>query len=220
VAQELQLSAILCSRLCHDLVGPVSAIGNGLEFLDDGDAEMRAQAQELLAHSAEQAANRLNFFRIVFGRAGAGQISPAEAAKAAAAFLGDKKIALEWTNPAGEDAAPVERKSVRLLTNLVVLVSDALVRGGTIAVNTEMDATGLTASVRGEGPMVELDAPLREAYELANGGDPLSALSRVEPRTVQAFLVPIIAADIGAGLTLSEAGTQPIEAAARIPAGG
>jgi len=68
---DLVLLSLLCSKLCHDLVGPVSAVGNGVEILEDeDDPEMRQQAIGLLAHSAELAANRLKFMRLAFGAAG------------------------------------------------------------------------------------------------------------------------------------------------------
>jgi hypothetical protein len=57
---DIELAAILCTRICHDLVGPVGALNNGVEVLaEEDDAEMQRQAVELLGHSAEQASRRL-----------------------------------------------------------------------------------------------------------------------------------------------------------------
>jgi histidine phosphotransferase ChpT len=87
---DLMLLSLLCSKLCHDLVGPISAIGNGVEILEDeDDPEMRKQAIELLAHSAELAAIRLKFMRLAFGAAGGEgvAISLAEARRTAADFF-------------------------------------------------------------------------------------------------------------------------------------
>ena len=69
--KELDLVAMLCSRLCHDLVGPISALANGVEVLqDDDDADMRDAAVELLAHSSKIASNRVKFYRMAFGASG------------------------------------------------------------------------------------------------------------------------------------------------------
>ena len=58
-------TAMLVSRVCHDLVSPVGAVMNGLEILEDEpDASMRADAMRLVNTSAEQAAARLQFARI------------------------------------------------------------------------------------------------------------------------------------------------------------
>jgi len=52
----LDLAALLCSRVCHDLISPVGAIVNGLEVLDeDKDEETKVFALDLIKKSAQQA---------------------------------------------------------------------------------------------------------------------------------------------------------------------
>ena len=68
---SLDLAALLCSRVCHDVISPVGAIVNGLEVLeDDSDASMRDFALDLIQKSAKQASARLQFARLAFGAAG------------------------------------------------------------------------------------------------------------------------------------------------------
>ena len=68
---QLDLAAMLCSRLCHDLLSPVGALTNGLELLaDERDPEMRQRCFELLEQSAKASADKLKFFRLAFGAAG------------------------------------------------------------------------------------------------------------------------------------------------------
>src|SRR3712207_9450321 len=68
---SLDLAALLCSRVCHDVISPVGAIVNGLEVLeDDSDASMREFALDLIQKSARQASARLQFARLAFGAAG------------------------------------------------------------------------------------------------------------------------------------------------------
>ena len=64
---DLLMSALLSSRLCHDLVGPIGAVNNGVELMADSDDEMRAEAESLIAKSAGQAIHRLGFFRLAYG---------------------------------------------------------------------------------------------------------------------------------------------------------
>jgi hypothetical protein len=67
----LELAALLCSRVCHDLISPVGAIVNGLEVLDDNPKpEDREFALELIRKSAKTASARLQFCRLAFGAAG------------------------------------------------------------------------------------------------------------------------------------------------------
>ena len=68
---NLDLAALLCSKLCHDLLSPVGAINNGLELLEDEtDPEMRDRCLDLLADSARVSADKLKYFLLAFGAAG------------------------------------------------------------------------------------------------------------------------------------------------------
>src|SRR5436189_5861309 len=67
----LELAALLCSRVCHDLISPVGLIVNGLEVLDDNPKpEDRDFALDLIRKSAKTASARLQFCRLAFGAAG------------------------------------------------------------------------------------------------------------------------------------------------------
>ena len=56
---DMQVAELLASRLCHDLVGPIGAVNNGMELLEDEDLGMSEDAIQLSASSARQAANLL-----------------------------------------------------------------------------------------------------------------------------------------------------------------
>jgi histidine phosphotransferase ChpT len=100
---DLDLAALLCSRVCHDVISPVGAIANGLELMEDTDtdAEMKRIAFEMVKKSANTATAKLKFCRIAFGAAGsAGSlIDMGEAGEVAKAFVGDEKMKLEWLVP-------------------------------------------------------------------------------------------------------------------------
>ena len=61
---------LLASRICHDLISPVGAVNNGVEFLEEMGADAGAEAIQLIAHSARQASVRLQAFRICYGTGG------------------------------------------------------------------------------------------------------------------------------------------------------
>ena len=72
--EALDLAALLCSRVCHDLISPVGAVVNGIEVMeDDADEQTKAFAIELIKKSATTASARLQFCRIAFGAAGLGR---------------------------------------------------------------------------------------------------------------------------------------------------
>lgn len=134
----LDLSALLCSRVCHDVISPVGAIVNGLEVLEDeDDASMREFALDLIAKSAKSASARLQFARIAFGAAGSAgsAIDLADAEAVSRGMFGDEKTTLAWSAP----RALFPKNRVKLLLNLVVVATGTIPRGGAIDVTVTGD---------------------------------------------------------------------------------
>ncbi|ACL56680.1 histidine phosphotransferase ChpT [Methylobacterium nodulans] len=146
----LDLSALLCSRVCHDVISPVGAIVNGLEVLEDeNDAGMRDFAIDLIRKSARQASARLQFARIAFGAAGSvgATIDLADAEGVARGLFGDEKTKLTWSAP----RALFPKNKVKLLLNLVIIAVTAIPRGGVIdvAVTGEAEAPVFVLTCKG-----------------------------------------------------------------------
>src|SRR5499427_3555238 len=100
--EALDLAALLCSRVCHDLISPSGAIVNGLEVLEESkDEETRSFALELIKKSAKTASARLQFCRIAFGAAGSAsaQVDLGDAENVARGFIEDEKVKLSWNLP-------------------------------------------------------------------------------------------------------------------------
>src|SRR5579862_2060301 len=130
----LDLAALLCSRVCHDLISPVGAIVNGLEVLDeDKDEETKVFALELIKKSAQQASAKLQFCRLAFGAAGSAgaQIETGDAERVARGLIEDGKTTIAWNLP--RELAPKNR--VKLLLNMIVVGAGAIPRGGTLTVD-------------------------------------------------------------------------------------
>ena len=139
VLSDLDLAALLCSRVCHDVISPVGAIANGLEVLEDeDDEEMKRTAMDLVRRSARQASAKLQFCRIAFGAAGSAgaSIDLGEAGDTAKAFVGEEKVKLDWQAP----RITLPKGEVKLLLNLMLLGMAAVPRGGTVSVMLENDA--------------------------------------------------------------------------------
>src|ERR1700743_3868637 len=95
--KELQMAELLCTRLCHDLTGPIGAIANGAEFLSDEGFDLQGQAVELITSSATQAVSRLQFYRKAYGRINDdGEANLAEQKKIANDFFAGGKVTLDW----------------------------------------------------------------------------------------------------------------------------
>src|SRR6185503_13872752 len=100
--EGLDLAALLCSRVCHDLISPVGAIMNGLEVMEeDKDEETRRFAMELIKKSARTASAKLQFCRLAFGAAGSAgaQIDSGDAEKVTRGLIEDDKTKISWTLP-------------------------------------------------------------------------------------------------------------------------
>ncbi|AXV16040.1 histidine phosphotransferase [Neorhizobium sp. SOG26] len=134
------LAALLCSRVCHDVISPVGAINNGLELLDEGAAD--SDALDLIRTSALNASVRLKFARLAFGASGSvgASIDTGEAEKAARDFAtAEKKTEVTWSGP----RTIIPKNRVKLLLNLFLVAYAGIPRGGSVDVvleNPEYDA--------------------------------------------------------------------------------
>ncbi|MFJ5369381.1 histidine phosphotransferase ChpT [Bosea sp. CER48] len=144
---SLDLAALLCSRVCHDVISPVGAIVNALEVLEEDDPSMRDFALELIKKSARNASARLQFARLAFGAAGSAgaMIDLGDAGNVANGFLNDEKLSLDWEAP----RALLPKNQVKLLLNLLIIASQAVPRGGKLVSR---------ATVEGEQGSFEISA--------------------------------------------------------------
>ena len=134
VPDMLELAALLCSRVCHDLISPVGAIVNGLEVLDDNPKpDDREFALDLIRKSAKTASARLQFCRLAFGAAGSAgaQIDLGDAQAMAKGHFEDGKITIAWNLP----RLLLPKNRVKLLLNLLVIAQQMIPRGGVLTVD-------------------------------------------------------------------------------------
>ena len=195
---ELRVLELLCSRLCHDLISPVSAINNGMELLAEGDDGMAQEIHALLATSAGAASAKLQFYRLEYGLGGqaAAPTSLAEAARLVRGLTAGEKVEIVWPG-ADQGAAPdLSREETKLLLNMVLLGLEGLPRGGTLTVGSTA-TVGDTAPgdrrlvVSGTGKGAGLKPESTEA--LAIGTD----IGGLTARTVQSYFVAVLARDLG-----------------------
>jgi histidine phosphotransferase ChpT len=176
---DLELAALISSKICHDVIGPVGAIYNGLEILnEDDDAEAKSYAMSVIRNVTEQASARLQFARFAFGAAGSAGalIDLGTAEQISRGFLGQGKHKLEWRGLTGH----MSKDKVKLLLNLLAMAVTALPRGGDIEVQMKgtTEAPSFVLRCRGTGAR----AP-QHLGEFISGKDvpPLDAL------TIQAY---------------------------------
>ncbi|MGC1358850.1 MAG: histidine phosphotransferase family protein [Xanthobacteraceae bacterium] len=193
----LDLAALLCSRVCHDLISPVGAIVNGIEVMEeDKNEETKTFALELIKKSAYQASAKLQFCRLAFGAAGSAgaQIDLGDAEKLSRGLFDDGKTALVWNLP----RLLLDKNRVKLLLNMLVIAAGTVSRGGTLTVEpiTAGDQiSGFTVTAAGQSTRLNP----------AIGGLLAGSVSHpVDAHAIQPLYAGILARDCG--LTLSAHG--------------
>lgn len=183
---SLDLAALLCSRVCHDVISPVGAIVNGLEVLEDEkDGDMREFALDLIRKSAKTASARLQFCRLAFGAAGSAgaSIDTGDAENVARGLIGDDKTKLVWNAP----RVLLPKNKVKLVLNLCLIAAAAIPRGGEITVAIVGDGDATTLNVRAQGTNA------RVAHGVPNllKGEPEGG--SVDAHGIQAFYTGLVA---------------------------
>lgn len=193
---ELDLGALLVSRVCHDLISPVAAISNGLEILaDEKDADMRNHAMKLIEHSVGQAKARLLFARLAFGAMGSAgaEIDLREVGQVATDFFKTGKAKLDWQMP----AIAVDKEIIRVILNLAALGADCIPRGGSLVVKGEQGKTGFLATITAKGLKANLAPDIREGLQLQIPQEDLTG------RTIAPFVTALLAQKIGGSIKYS-----------------
>ena len=203
---SLELAALLCSRVCHDLISPVGAIVNGLEVLDDNPKpEDKEFALDLIRKSARTASARLQFCRLAFGAAGSAgaQIDLGDAQTMARGHIEDGKTTIAWNLP----RLLLPKNRVKLLLNMLVIAQQTIPRGGTLTVDAigEGEAFGFRVTANG------LNARLpQNIADLLGSGE----LVANDAHSVQPYYTRLLAQACGLKVSLAADGEAMVVTAA------
>jgi len=152
------LSALLCARICHDLISPVGALSTAIEILDDeSNSDMHADALDLIRNSSKQANAKLKFLRLAFGAGSSapGVIGLTEIQALAGDMFAQSKATLQWQML----DIGLDKNQARVLLNMIMLGVQAIPRGGEVVIS-QSEKTDATAAliVTATGPRARLDA--------------------------------------------------------------
>jgi histidine phosphotransferase ChpT len=206
----LDLAALLCSRVCHDLISPAGAIVNGLEVLEESkDEETKTFALDLIKKSARTASARLQFCRIAFGAAGSAsaQVDLGDAENVARGIIEDEKVKLAWNLP----RALLPKNRVKLLLNMLLVATQSIPRGGILAVEGDGPAETMTFKITARG----LNARIPQAVPTLLAGAPESGT--VDAHAIQPFYAGLLARTTGLTLSIEADGDAIVVAARSMP---
>ena len=201
----LELAALLCSRVCHDLISPVGAIVNGLEVLDDNPKpEDREFALDLIRKSSKTASARLQFCRLAFGAAGSAgaQIDIGDAQNMARGHLEDAKTKIVWNLP----RVLLAKNRVKLLLNMMVIAQQTIPRGGVITVDPIGDGDALSFRVAASGLNARMPQNIADLLASTEGAG-------VDAHAVQPYYTRLLALSCGLNVVLAPDGDSIVVSA-------
>lgn len=192
--ESSRLAAFIASRICHDLISPVASVNSALELLEDpGDADMKAQAEQLLHNGAEAAGARIQLLRYAFGSAGLSDTAADrhEVNQIVEGFMKSHKPSVEWAIETDHFSCG----HARVLMNLVIMATAAVPRGGVVALGAKNDGDGLTITATAKGPKARLSDFTKAALA---GETPEEGWSA---RTIQPLFAKMVSNDLGGELS-------------------
>lgn len=183
------LAAMLCGRLCHDLISPASAIVSGLDLLDDPTAaDMRDDAMNLIEASARKLVAHLAFTRIAFGASSAAEtFDPRELHRLTEGVFQHIKPSLDWA----VEAPGLNKPAARALMNLAQIGGAALPTGGVARVTASVMGREMVMAVEATGPKVRLRT------EVLSGLKGEALVEGLSGPWVQAFYLHTLLAEAG-----------------------
>lgn len=193
--EPLDLAALLCSRVCHDVISPVGAIINGLEVLEEEkDPETRAIAVDLIKKSATTASAKLQFCRLAFGAAGSAgaSIDTGDAENVTRGLLPDEKIKLRWEAP----RVLMPKNHVKLILNICLIAMASIPRGGVLTVRTGQEDDPALATIEATGTHI------RVAHGVANLLSGHVEGGSLDAHAIQPYFTHLVATAAGLELSL------------------
>ena len=183
------LASLLCARICHDLVSPISALGTALEVLDDPEnPDMHADALDLVKLSANQASAKLQYLRIAFGVGGSapGVMGLDMVRELVDGLYGNGKVEVRFAGSASQ----LSKDHVRVLLNLIMVAVQSVPRGGTVTITptTEDKRTVLDLVAEGTKARLADDVARPLAGAMPEGG--------FDGRSIQPFYTGLLAREM------------------------
>jgi len=199
------LSALVSARLCHDLISPMGAIGNGLELLQMGEQAESAEL-DLITDSLATALAKLRFYRLAFGPADAEARLTFEEAQAITDAMFKSRLTVTW-----EASAPDMARSTAQVIYLAILCFEkSLPMGGCVRVRVAGPTIVLGVEGRRTAPPAALWAHVTQgtAIEGLRSDGVQFALLR-EAIAVSGHRIAVEFNETGAALTMTAAEPLP-----------
>jgi histidine phosphotransferase ChpT len=202
MSKIIEFSELLVSKLCHDIAGQITAINNGIEFIQEDQPEIKNKALELVSSSVTELIAKYNFFKYAYGiTKSIGEADTEQISLLMQEYFKFLKIKIIWTQNSDTLLNGLTHKACKLLVNLAIITSSSLIHGGTIEVKLEKGQYGKIIRVIGKGDDIKVnnenDAILIEHEQ-----------HEIKPSNVQVHLTAKIASSLGTIVQSSHSNNQ------------
>ena len=183
---DLNILELVCSRLCHDLISPVGAVGNGLELMaEEGDDELLEDARRLVESSTQRASALLQMYRSAYGNAGnQASFGAGEAVKLARESLDSSRVEFKVDLPA---VADWPRGFGKLLLNAILTTVEWMPRGGVLSLTASESGGDAVFTLTAEGQQAGYSSDVLRLLALDRSAVELTA------HNIQPYLTGLIA---------------------------
>jgi histidine phosphotransferase ChpT len=210
VQVDISILELLSSKICHDLISPIGAVNNGIEFMTEMGADAGDEATELIAFSAQQASAKLQAFRMAYGAGGAdGSLKPEDVHKSIQGIVGaEDKITQSW-DPYGE-LGYEERPDAfcKILICALLLAMECLPKGGELSV--EAGAMAGQTLVHARGANAGARDMMAEALALG-------IKDELEPKHVHAYMTGLLAQAYDFKVSISDTAPDSVTLLLELP---
>jgi histidine phosphotransferase ChpT len=192
-----RITEIMISKICHDLVSPVGAVNNGIEFLSDVGAEGLEDGLGLMEHSARQASVRLQLFRMCYGAGGSdAKVTGKMIYETFQNYIAGTKTQLEWDLMNDMPDQDLPAGFMKTLLNMFVFAHESIPKGGLVQVTYNDNAM----IVKAQGDLVKpKDGSFEALVNDVDAGD-------IDPKSVHGYITRAYASQYGfkLGATMSD----------------
>jgi histidine phosphotransferase ChpT len=201
MVDSLLLTQALCTRLCHDLAGPIGAVSAGVELVGGDPTQVDAETLLLIANSSAAASQKLKFLRTALGtppgNSALGDFKATVAGYLSAVAGLSGPASLSWSADADISAAVTKLgpPGLQVLANMIIMAIEVVPRLSTVRVIAQ--PTGLLVEASGE-ISARLDPRRDLAAVVDNPGK-----TALTPKTVQPLYTLDLVSNVGAKLILT-----------------
>ena len=127
--KDISFTSMVCSKILHDIAGPIGAIMNGAELLaETGDGDDQEEIIDLIKSSADQMSSQVKAFRIAFGAlsSGWGEIGVMDFRHALESYSGFRGFSVRWTT----EGETIHKDLAKLILNTAFILGDVVRKKG------------------------------------------------------------------------------------------